>query len=132
MKKTFLQIKEADQLVAQLYSKNESLEKGKFGYAWKKIIEKNYNPVIKELSEKIEDNRVDNALVNETTKELLIGEDKNYKYSKDGMKTLITINRKLIKDFDEKEIEVIPYYCKDIPLNLTEEETEILKGLIIE
>lgn len=133
MTKTFLEIKEADQLVASLYEKDPNIQKGKFGYAWKKIIDKNYNPTITELNDKMTDNRVEYALTDEKTKELLKGSDGNYKYSKEGMKALLAAQRALIKEYDSKEIEVVPFYIKseDLP-ELTDEEKETLKGLIIE
>jgi len=136
MKKTFLEIQEADQIVGSLYAKDKTLEKGKFGYAWGRFIKKNYNPISEELNEKIIDNRVEHALVDEKTKELLYegeGKEKSYKYSKDGMKALLEANRKLIKEFNKKEIEVIPFYISEENLpELLEGEREILTGLVIE
>ena len=133
MKKTFEELKEVDVMVAQLYKKDETLKNGKFGYGWSKFYKKNINPTQEELVDKITDNQVENALTDDKTKELLKGTDNNYKYSKEGMKALLEANRKLMKEFDEKEIEVIPYFIKSENLpELTEEQKEELKNLIIE
>jgi len=131
MKKTFKELKEADQLIAELYAKNPNLKNTKFGYAWKRFTDKNYTPLIAELNDKIVDSRVEHALTDSTTKELLYTGDSNYKYDKEGMKSLIDANRKTLKEYDLKEVEITPFIVKDLP-ELTEEETEVLKGLIIQ
>lgn len=131
MKKTFLQIKESDQLVAQLYANDENLQKGKFGYAWKRFIEKNYKPLVVEINEKMDDARIDNALTDPNTGEILYNGE-NYKFGKEGVKALIEYGRKLDKQYNERLVEIIPFLVKkaDLPA-LTDEEQEILKGLVI-
>jgi len=131
LKKTFLEIKEADQVVANLFAKFPNLEKGKFGYSWKRFLDKNYTPTLKEFSQKIEDVRLENCLTDPTTKEILYDSKNSYKFSKEGRKNLMIVERELIKEYDSKEIEIIPYLASDVP-ELTEEEKEVLKGLITE
>lgn len=132
MQKTFLQIKEADQLVAQLYAKDASLEKSKLGYAWKRFIEKNYKPVVEEINEKLEDSKIENCLVDKNTKEILYGLNGSYKFTQEGLKAVFDFRRSLMKEYDEKQFEVIPFIVKenDLP-TLSEEEKELLTGLII-
>lgn len=132
MKKIFSELKEADQLVAKLYAKDKNLKNGKFGYAWNKFYNKNITPTNEELVDKITDNQVENALTDPNTKELLKGADQQYKYGKEGMKALLEVNRKLMKEFDAKEIEVVPYFIKaeNLP-ELSEEEKLELTGLVI-
>ena len=132
MKKTFLEIKEADQLVAQLYAKNPNLRDSKFGYNWKRVLDKNYKPTNNDLNDKIEDAKIDCCLTNEKTKEILYDEKGGYKFSKEGLKDLREIHKKLVKEYDLKEVEIIPFIVKkaDLP-ELTEEEISILKGLIV-
>lgn len=132
MKKTYLQIAEADQLVASLYAKNSTIEKGKFGYAWKRFIEKNYNPIAKELNEKLADNRIENCLTDEKTKEILYTPEGNYKFSKEGMKAVVDFSRKIIHEYNLKEFEIIPFIVKQENLpELSEEEKDLLMGLVI-
>jgi hypothetical protein len=133
MKKTISEIREADELVGKLYRDNPDAKKGKFGYAWTKFIKKNLNPIVEDLNDRLADNRVEFALTDKTTKELLYGEDKNYKYDKEGMKQLLEANRALIKEYDRMEVEIIPFFVKeeDLPAML-DEEKEMLKGLVIE
>jgi len=134
MKKLFLEIKEADQVVAQLYAKTPKLRDTKFGYAWKRFMDKNYPLLATEINDRMTDNRIEFALTDPTTKELLYTDSKNnnFKYSKEGMKSLLDANRKLVKEYDAKEVEIIPFIVKkaDLP-ELTEEEKEILTGLVI-
>lgn len=135
IKRTFKQLQEIDQLVVQLYKKDPTLKNGKFSTGYSKFYKKNYLPLLEELQEKIQDNQLEFALVDEKTKELLYGEpdergNKPYKFSKEGMKSLMEANRKLIKEFDAKEVTVEPYICKDVP-KLEKEDEELLKGCIL-
>lgn len=132
MKKTLGQIKEADQLVAYLYSKNPTLQNGKLGHAWKRFVEKNYKPLADEMNEKLIDNRVNNALTDKTTGEILYTADKNFKFDREGTKAILEFNRKLTAEYDAKEVNIIPFIVKgkDLP-ELTSEEKEILTGLVL-
>ena len=130
MQKTYLELMQVDELVGRLYAKDAKLRDGKFGYAWKRFVDKNIAPVMSELNDRLMDNKVENALTDPTTKELLYTADKNFKYSKEGMKVLLDANRKLLKEFEGRQIEIKPFYVADLP-ELLEEEKELLKGLII-
>jgi hypothetical protein len=70
-------------------------------------------------------------MVDEKTKELLYNADKGYKYDKEGMKKLIAFTRDLIKEYDAKEVEVIPFITTDVPEGILEEEKELLTGLVL-
>jgi len=132
MKKTYKQLREANEIINILFVKNKDIEKTKFGYACIKFIKKNFSPIFTEMQEKLTDFRVENALTDEKTKEILYTSDgKNYKFDREGLKKVIEFNRKLEKEYEAKEFDVESYIAKkDIP-ELTEDETEILKGLII-
>jgi hypothetical protein len=131
----FKEIEDADSIIALLLEKNEKMEKGKLTYAWKRFVEKNYRSLATELGDKLQDNRVEHAMTDPKTKELLYTNDKNtsYKYTKEGMKALLEAQRKLKKEYEEMDIEIVPFFVKkeDLP-ELNEEEREILTGLIIE
>jgi hypothetical protein len=136
MNKTFKQLLEADSVVAELYLKDKALENSKFGYAWRKFYEKNITPINKEFHERLEDLRIENALEDSITKEIIYGEpdkrgNKPYKFSREGLTKLTKQVRELNREYDNKEIEVVKYISSYVP-KLTEEETEILKGLVIE
>jgi hypothetical protein len=137
MKKTFEELREADTVVANLYMKNPKLKEGKFGYGWSKFYKKNLEPTYTEMQEKMADAKVENAMVDEKTKELLYDitdpHNKSYKYTKEGMKKLTEEFRKIVKEYDTKEVEVEPYFIKDtkyIP-EMLDEERELLTNLII-
>lgn len=133
IKKTIKEIQEVDQIVAQLYAKDVKLQQSKFGYAYKRFVEKNYQPAITKFQEKIADIRVDFALTDSTTKELLLDKDnaRGYKYDKDGMKKVMEAERKLAREWENEEIVITPFISKEVPKDLSEDEKEKLKGLII-
>jgi len=133
MKKTFGQLQKIDNLVASLYAKDKTLEKSKFGYAYKRFVDKNYMPTLDELQERLVDIRISNALEDKNTGEVLTdrGNNRGFKYSRDGLKKCIKEERKAIKEFDEKEIEITPFISSYKPIGLTEEEKSILRGLLI-
>jgi MFS superfamily sulfate permease-like transporter len=85
--KKFKELQEVDGLVAGLYAKDKKLQNSKFGYAYKKFSDKFYFPVVKELQERIQDVRVDNAMEDKNTKEILVDKEnvRGYKYTKEGL-----------------------------------------------
>lgn len=132
-KRTFKDLSELDQLVGMAYQRDDKLKNTKFGYAYKKFTEKNYIPLVKEFQEEIQNVRIDHALEDPTTKEIL--SDKNnfrgYRYSKAGLKQVMVEERKIVDKWNEKEVEIIPYICASIPEELEPEEIEKLKGLVL-
>jgi len=136
MTKKLKELFEIDEIVNNLYVKNPKLKDGKFGYAYKRFYEKNLKDVLEEMQEKMTDCRIDNALVDEKTKELLYdssdkGGQKLYKYTKDGMKKLLEDTRNIKKEYEKKEVKIEPYYASDVP-DMIEEEKEALKGCLIQ
>ncbi len=133
MKKTFKELKEIDIIVGTLYAKNPSIKDGKFGYWYTKFLKKNYNPIQEEINEKISDCQLLNALVDEKTKEILYTDEfqKQYKFDKEGRQRLIDFIRKIDKEYNDKEIEIIPCISSEVPEELFEEDKELLRGLII-
>lgn len=133
IKKTFQELKDLDQLVAILYQKNKELPNTKFGYAYKRFVEKNYLPAAREFNADIEGVRIDSALEDPTTKALMTDEKdvRGYKYSKQGKKDVIAAEQKLIKEWNDKEIECVPYISVYVPEDLTQEEKEALTGILI-
>ena len=135
MKKTFSELKEIDEVVGALYTKNPKLGDGKFGYAYNKFYEKNVKPINEEIQDKMMDFKIDNAMTDPVTKELLYEKadergNKAYKYTKEGMKNLIKDQRKFLKEIQAKSVEIKPYITKDVP-EMTEEQKEALKGCVI-
>lgn len=136
MKKTLEQLLEIDNIVGNLYDKNPKLRDGKFGYAYNRFYVKNIKPILDDMQEKIVDVRIENAMVDEKTKELLREAEenskiKNYKYTKEGMKKLTKDIREIVKESNAIEVEVIPFITSDVP-EMLDEQKEMLKGLIIE
>jgi hypothetical protein len=134
MTKTFKDLQEIDSLVGSLYKKNPTLEHSKFGYAYKRFSDKNYLPMVKDFQEELGNVRIDNALEDEKTKEILIDRMnvRGYKYSKEGLKKVILEEKAIIEKFDLKGIEIVPFISKVVPEDLTEDQSEMLKGVVLE
>ena len=133
MKKTFKELRDVDSLVAGMYFRNDKLKETKFGYAFKRFAEKNFRPLFQERGDEVELVRVENALEDPETKEILLDKEnpRGYKYSKEGLKKCLKAESKIIDDYDKKEVEIKPHISSFIPEDLTEEEKEMLKGLLI-
>lgn len=133
MKKTFKELQDLDQIVGSMYQADEKLKETKFGYAYKRFCDKNYIPVIKEYNDAIADARLDHALENETTKEVITDQTnyRGFKYSKEGLKKVIEAERKLKLEWDGRELEITPYVSAYLPEDLTEEQKEALTGCLI-
>lgn len=136
MKTTFKKLQEIDSVVAGLYTKNPTLKEGKFGYAYKRFYEKNYEKVLEEYRAELADIRIDNALEDEKTKAILKDLDsrgRGFQYSKESLKAVLKAERGLDEKWNAKEIEVEPFFIKPENLpELTENQVELLKGTIIE
>jgi hypothetical protein len=132
MTKTFKELQEVDALVGELYVKDKTLQASRFGYAYKRFSDKNYSPLIKELQDEMFMIRINNALENPQTKEVLVDatSKRGFKFSKAGLTQCIKDENVLMEKFNEKEIEIKPYVSTLVP-ELAEEETELLKGLVI-
>jgi len=132
MKTTIKEIFKADQLMANIIKRDPMIERGKLGYAWTRFVDKNVSSFQKEYNTKILSVRIENALEDE--KKALIrdsADPRGFKYSKQGLKKCIEEEKKLSDEFENTEIEIVPYFCKSLP-DLKEEEIEMLKGMVIE
>jgi hypothetical protein len=76
----------------------------------------------------IEDLRLDQALEDEKTKAVLRDEQQQYKFSKQGLKTVIEKQRELL----EKEIEIEPYIATALPGNLNDDVKVAFEGFVME
>ena len=136
MKKTYQELVEIDQAVGILYKEDPTLKDKKFGYAYQKTAERSYLKLNKQLSEEMEDARIDFASEDEKTKVILRDENPNsrgYQYSKDNLKLLVKKEREIFNKYLEKEIEFEPYFCnKDSLPELTEYQIELFKGILFE
>lgn len=133
MKKTFNELNEIDLVIGELYSKNPTLRDTKFGYAYKRFAENNYIPLYKEMIEAKNNARIDNALEDEKTKEILLdpASQRGFKYSKEGLKSVIKAEKQIQELFDVKEIEIKPFISSFIPEEITDEQKELLTGILI-
>jgi len=132
--KTFKAIREADILVGQLYQATPGLSETRFGYAWKRFTDKNYIPALKKLQELINDARIDNALEDPITKEILRSETdpRGFKYTKEGLKAVIKKENEINNQYDLVEIEVESHIVieKNLP-KLNDEQRDALVGMVI-
>lgn len=133
IKVIFKQLQELDFAVSQLYARNPSLKQSKFGYSYNRFFKKNYEKPLKEFQEAIVDVRIDNALVDEKTQEILTDQTnpRGYKYSKEGLKKVIKDENKIIAEWQDRQVEVEPFFSPFVPEELTEGERELMVGLII-
>lgn len=133
--RTFKELKEIDVMIGRMYKEDTELRDGKFGYGYKRFAEKNFYPKNKEYFQELSDVRIDNALVDEKTKALLIDSNplsRGFQYDKEGLKALMKAERVLEDKWDNKVVEIEPYIVKkeDLP-KLTEVQKEALKGVLI-
>ena len=133
MTKTFRELIEIDGIVARLYQTDPELKKTKFFYAYQKYYAKSYAPVQEELQTAIQMARINNALEDEKTKEILLDQSnpRGYKFSKDGLRKCIEEEQKIVKEFENREVEIVPYISSLVPEGLTDEEKELLTGVVI-
>lgn len=130
MIKTFTELGEVDEVVGNLYKKIPGLKETKFGYAYTKFYRKNYEVLLNELKEEYQTIAIDNALEDDKTKAILKDDKGDYLYSKEGKKKLLADQKKIIEEFESKEITITPYISSYVP-EMDEEERSILTGLII-
>ena len=97
-----------------------------------KFVKKNLNSIFQEYNEGIESIRIENALCDEKTKELLFNEKGEYKFSKEGLKNFIAEKKSFVKQWEAKEFEVEPYIAKKELPDMNQEQKEILEGILIE
>lgn len=133
MKKTFKELQEVDVMVGGLYQKKPELRSTKFGYAYKRFADKNYVPLLNDFNDALETVRVEHALEDSITKEILSDNTnkRGYKYSKAGMIAVLTAEKKLVEKWEVKEVEITPYLSSMVPEGLEEEQLALLKGLVL-
>lgn len=133
MTKTFKELQEVDTMVADLYVKFPTLKETKFGYAYKRFVNKNYAPIVREFNEELVALRVQHAMEDEKTKEILVdrANPRGYKYTKAGLTAVMADEKKLANIWDNKDITIVPFLSPMIPIELNEEQNEMLAGLVL-
>ena len=132
MKKTFKKLLEIDNLVGQMYLDDPSLKKSKFGYAYKRFFQKNLQKLNEEYQAELMDVRINNALVDERTQEILAGNARGgFRFTKEGLRQVLKDEKRITEEWEKKEIEVEPFISSFVPENLTEEQKEELTELLI-
>lgn len=133
MTEKFKKLQEIDAMIGSMYKDKPDLRHSKFAYAYKKFADKSYYPNLKTYYEEINDACVANALTNKETGAMIIN-DKNprgFDFDKEGLKQVIKAERRIKGEWDDKDIEVFPFNCTDIPSDLSDEQKELFEGLII-
>lgn len=134
LKRTFKDLQQIDFLVGGLYRQYPDIQKTKFGYAYKRFADKNYYPHRDDYNLEISDLRVDNALTDKGTGEILRDMDPNsrgFKFDQKGLKTVMKGEKDLINNWNKKEYDVTPYISSDVPEQLSEEMKDMFDGLFI-
>lgn len=114
MKKTFLELSEIDQRIASVYKNNPDIVKTKFAYGYGKFVKNNLSVLQDEFKDKLLDIRIENALTDPQTGEILNDKEneRGFKFSKEGLKETIRQEKKLYSEYENKEIEIKPYEMK--------------------
>jgi hypothetical protein len=134
MKKTFKEILEINNVIQVLIKANKDISKTKFGYAIDKFIKSSISEPMESFNEALTKIRVENALVDEKTKAILTDlnpHSRGFQFSREGLMACMEGESALVKEWSSKEFEVTPFICtSDLPA-ITEQQKEILLGVII-
>lgn len=134
MKKTFRELQEIDEIVGMLYKKEPALRNTKFGYAYKRFTEKNYEPMVKDYKEEIAHIRIEHALEDAKTKEVILRQEsgRGFAYSKQGLKDVIKAEGRFDEEFMAREKEIAPLKADITPIieMLDEDAKEIMLSII--
>jgi hypothetical protein len=133
MQKTFGELQEIDTMVGGLYKRFPTLENTKFGYAYSRFYKLNYLPVFNAFQDAIHLVRIETALEDKNTREVMIdpANVRGYKYDKDGLAKCVVQERNTVEEYTAKFVDIIPFISPYVPEELTEQEKELLTGLIL-
>ena len=136
IERTFEELIKIDNMMGSMFRVNPKLLEGKFGYAYKRFSEKNLSQHLKQFREELTDIRIEHALTDEKTKEIIFDKesDRGFKYSKEGLKEVLKAERKLDEKWDKKVIKIVPYIMANdglVDVELTEIQKEAFTGLFI-
>ena len=134
IKKTFEELKKFNGYAQFLMQTKPEIAQTKFGYSIKRFMEKNLTKIFGDFNAEIDNIRIDNALEDEKTKAILQAPKDSarpFLYSKEGLKAVIKAENDIMAKWDKKEFEIEPFICKDKPEDLTGEQIEVFKGLIV-
>lgn len=131
IKVSFQKIREINDQINSLFKK-EKFNHTKFGYACRKIITKSFTKPIQEFNEELETIRIENSLSDPKTNEILMNENGEYKFSKEGLRNFMKEKKSLVEEWDKKEFEVEPYIVadKEVP-ELDYEQKELFDGILV-
>lgn len=129
MKITFQQARE---IIAEInsLSTEPNFKNTKFAYAVDKFTKSSLKKPLEEYNEEIAMARVQNALEDEKTKQLILNEKGDYTFSRDGDIALRNATKEISERWATKEIEVTPFIV-ETP-DLTEIQKELFKGIFID
>lgn len=132
IKKTFKELLEIDEVHGKLLQQ-EGFENTKLGYSLKRFSDKNIKKIFTDFNDVKQNIRIDNALVDEKTGALLYHTDgQSFKFTKEGLKRVISSIREATDVWDSKEFDVEPMICTELTgIELTGEDREILKDVVI-
>lgn len=135
---------------AQSLNKSPENSQTKIGYATKKVAE-SFQKILRDFQvenndlyfKEVESVQIDNAITDPHTKALLVNEkvaDRPYLYTAEGKKNVMLAERKfdeitgphLLEAWDSKEFEVTPFYVREFPVTLSDEQIETFTGFIID
>ena len=74
----------------------------------------------------------DKGILYEITKDAKGGEIKSYKYTPENKKKLLKRHAEIKSDWMNKKIEVESYFATELPDGLTEEQTDVFRGIVID
>lgn len=108
--------------------KQEEKKENKLTYAIIKVGER-ITKLMDRVQEKVDDLNIEHCMTDEKTGAILKDEHKDLKYTKEGLKAR---NEAMKSVLGETEYDVEPYYCTEIPSDLTQFEKEVMSGIVID
>jgi len=133
--RTFEQIRLFNAYSHLYLRQNPVNERTKLGYAIRRVQEsKSFANVLWQYNHELDCIRIDNALIDEKTKEVILAEKSNrpYKYDTKGLKKVSEEENDFAKEWDKNEFEISCYYVKELPEDMDEIMKEHLTGFVIE
>lgn len=121
-------------VVNAYFSRNPNADKSKLGYSLIKTIKK-FQPKMDEYESERENAKIDlcltgpdKAILYETT----AAGAKEYKYTPENKKKLNSRLQEIKNEWVSKTLKFDAHYASEIPNNLSEEEKDVFKGIVID
>lgn len=138
MKKTFKELRLFNVFSTSFLVRDKNHAETKLGYAIKSFVDKNLDKIMSEYNEALNNIRIDEChtddsgvIVYDITKDENGNEIRHLKFTKEGLKNKNKREKELLEIYDKKEYDIESCITKKVPENLTMNEIESFKELVI-